>query len=82
MQCQAEVTFDREVEGCLAPQLKWRERTGRGWRGLAEIEFQQDSIPKKFQDRQREAARDRTGSWMFSEQTTGRAVCVRPGQGV
>lgn len=58
-QCQAEVTFDREVEGCLAPLLKWRERTGRGWRGSAQIEFQQDSIPKKIQDRQHEAAGER-----------------------
>lgn len=24
------VTFDRGVEGCLAPILKWREWTGRG----------------------------------------------------
>lgn len=29
-QCQAGVTFDRELEGCIAPELKWREWTGRG----------------------------------------------------
>jgi len=43
----------------------------------AEIQFQHGSIPKKFQDRQREAARDRARSWMFLEQTTGGRVCVQ-----
>lgn len=50
--------------------------------GSGEIEFQQDSIPKKFQDRQREAARDGTASWMFPEQTTGSTACVQASQGV
>lgn len=44
------------------------------------LNFNGTAFPKKFQDRQREAAGDGTRLWMFSEQTTGSTLCVRPGQ--
>lgn len=76
-QCQAEVTFDRELEGCIAPELKWREWTGRG---VAEVQQRFNFIrtafaPKKCLGRQCEAAKDRTtGSSTWAEFTTGQPV--------
>lgn len=58
--------------------MEGKDREGFGGAPV-EIEFQQDSIPKKIQDSQCEAAREQTRSWLLLEKTTGLKFCVGPG---